>query len=205
MCEAKLCALYLLAEGSKRIQPLLVLGGVTHHGVVTTFSLQHGQNKRQFNFPPNQRDLTNKRVRRGVSDALCPGSSAGIWFSRRVWCCLLSGCPVHSAGPAWSAAWSGSPAGIRGNRRDERGGGIITPGKKKKDRKTTSLRASERDCDSQLPAPGCGSGTSPFGWRWWRAESPSGPEEAQDEGSRLNLQITQSTDKQHRPRFTSSI
>lgn len=44
-----------------------------------------------------------------VRHILCLGSSAGIWFSHRAWCCLLSDCPVHSAVPAWSAAWNGSP------------------------------------------------------------------------------------------------
>lgn len=55
----------------------------------------------------------------------------------------------------------------------------------------TRTRARSQVCDSRLPAPDCGSETSPSGWRWWRAASPSGPEEDQDEDSHQNLEINQ--------------
>jgi len=41
--EVLVRVLYPLAEGRKRIQTLLVLGGVTHHCVVTTTSLQQNR------------------------------------------------------------------------------------------------------------------------------------------------------------------
>lgn len=45
LCVLKVCVLYLPAERCKRIQSLLVLGGVAHHGVVTTSSLQRRENR----------------------------------------------------------------------------------------------------------------------------------------------------------------
>lgn len=43
---SQVCDFHPLAEGSKRIQSFLVLGGVTHHGVVAASSLQQGGNTR---------------------------------------------------------------------------------------------------------------------------------------------------------------
>lgn len=131
---SQVCDFHPLAEGSKRIQSFLVLGGVTHHGVVAASSLQQGVNTRGRGdrskwttkhssatetpklglFCASKPNWTSET--KNLSDILCLGSSAEIWFSHRVWCCPLSGCPVHSAGPAWSAAWSDSPTGIRGNK-----------------------------------------------------------------------------------------
>lgn len=46
--KKKVCVFYLLAEGSKWIQSLLVLGGVAHHSVVTTSSLRDAAEKTGF-------------------------------------------------------------------------------------------------------------------------------------------------------------
>lgn len=127
--------------------------------------------------------MSETQTPRPLAHVLGRGSSAGTWSSRTVWCCLPSGCPARSAGPASSAAWSDSPAGGDGANKQPR----IHITRKN----THGCRIWERGGDSPLPAPGCESGTSPAGWRWWRAESPSDPAEAQREHWGQNLRKTQ--------------
>lgn len=67
VCVVKVCSLYLLAEGGKWIQSLLILGGVTHHGVVTASSLQHREKQKS-----QQTDMTKASV---STKAKCQKSS----------------------------------------------------------------------------------------------------------------------------------
>lgn len=198
---SQVCDFHPLAEGSKRIQSFLVLGGVTHHGVVAASSLQQGGNTRGrgdqsklsihqplkhpnwvYFVPANQTGHQKQRISQTYSawvalqkfdfliefDVIC---SQAVQF-------ILQGLHGLLHGATLLQASEGT-----------KGRGISPPGKETHE--YTCVRARIYVCDSQLPAPGCESGTSPFGWRWWRAASPSGPEEAQAGRSNLNLQIKQ--------------
>lgn len=67
---------HLPAERGKRIQSLLILGGVAHHRVVTPSSLQHNDDKHSDMKTWDARSLLCTTQPHG--DALCWGSSAGI-------------------------------------------------------------------------------------------------------------------------------
>lgn len=67
--------LYPLAEGRKRVQPLLVLGGVAHHRVVAATGLQHESDMDRSEFLCKRSSETSSVT--GLCDALGLRSSAG--------------------------------------------------------------------------------------------------------------------------------
>lgn len=151
--------------------------------------LPAAQKKPTFQFLSRINEWKSNVHWRKRDDVLGRGSSAGTWSSRTVWCCRPSGCPARSAGPASSAAWSDSPAGRDGGNKNKRG--FIWPKNNNKKKPLTDTKHEKEVGDSPLPAPDCESGTSPVGWRWWRAASPSDPAEAQRELRCQNLRRTQ--------------